>query len=173
MRTQSLIISLLAVLVSPSLCLYFKVDYGSEKCFYETVPAMALISANYELINQEARDCSIVISGPDEKPVVTYKLRDGPDEGRVTHVATETANYNVCVQCNSHYWYISQECKISLSLEIADGSDDFGRSSQYDIDGQRTAKKEEIRELSAEIKRFSASVLSIQYPSIHSLLLSH
>lgn len=58
-------------------------------------------------------------------------------------------------------WYLSQMAKIALSLEIADGNDQFGRATQYDLDSDTTAKKDEMRELSEELSRFAASIMNI------------
>lgn len=33
--------------------LYFHVNYGDERCFYENVPEMAMLSMNYDIMSEE------------------------------------------------------------------------------------------------------------------------
>lgn len=141
--------------------LYFHVNYGDERCFYENVPEMAMLSMNYDIMSEEGRSCMLVVSDQSKKTLQTTNLKELPSKGRVTYVVKEDGVYNVCVQCPGQMWYLSQMAKIALSLEIADGNDQFGRATQYDLDSDTTAKKDEMRELSEELSRFAASIMNI------------
>ncbi|ORM40294.1 Transmembrane emp24 domain-containing protein eca [Babesia sp. Xinjiang] len=141
---------------------YFNIDYNDQRCFYETLPQMALLSINYELLNQEARSCVVRISDDQRKVLQNTNLKDVPTRGRVTYVAKEEGPYNVCIDCPGQLWYTAQMAKISLSIEIADGNDKYGRHAQYDVDKDTTAKKEEMKNLSEEVSKFAANIMNIK-----------
>ncbi|GBE62313.1 hypothetical protein BOVATA_038060 [Babesia ovata] len=153
---------------------YFQIDYNDERCFYESVPYMAMLSVNYDLLNPEARSCIVRISDEERKVLQSTNLKDMPAKGnehtspahsgigRVTYVAKVEGTYHVCIECPGQMWYVSHMAKIGLSTEIADGNDKYGRHMQYDVDKETTAKKDEIKELSEDLSKFAANIMNIK-----------
>ncbi|AFZ79985.1 hypothetical protein BEWA_028340 [Theileria equi strain WA] len=141
--------------------LYFNVFYGTERCFFETVPENALLSVSYDLITEEGKDCVIQILDDQKKLLLTHDLSQKNDKKRVSYVSNKTSVYTVCVQCPTHLWYLSQICKISLSIEIANGSN-LGNTPQYEPDVESAAKREEIDKLTDDLSHFVASVMAIE-----------
>ncbi|GFE53913.1 transmembrane protein [Babesia ovis] len=142
--------------------LYFNIDYNDKRCFYETLPEKALLSINYELLNQEARGCFVRITDEHTKLLQNTHLKDLPSRGRVTYVGDHEGTYNVCIDCPGQVWYTAQMAKIAVSIEIADGNDKYGRHTQYDVDRDTTAKKEEVRSLSDAVSKFAANIMNIK-----------
>ncbi|KAK1441886.1 hypothetical protein BgAZ_502180 [Babesia gibsoni] len=155
----------LAILASANIvatyAFYFQVNNGDERCFYENLPEKAMLSINYEILNDEARTCLVEVSDASKKTLQSTNLKDLPSHGRLTQVVRDEGIYNVCVQCPGQMWYLSQMAKLSLSLEIADGNDHYGRNTPYELDRENAAKKNEIKELSEELSRFAASIMNI------------
>ncbi|CDR97617.1 hypothetical protein, conserved [Babesia bigemina] len=141
---------------------YFQIDYNDERCFYESVPYMAMLSVNYDLLNPEARSCVVRITDDERKVLQSTNLKELPAKGRVTYVAQVEGTYHVCIECPGQMWYVSHMAKIGLSTEIADGSDKYGRHTQYDVDKETTAKKDEIKVLSEDLSKFAANIMNIK-----------
>ncbi|EDO07065.1 emp24/gp25L/p24 family/GOLD protein [Babesia bovis T2Bo] len=141
---------------------FFNIEYNDRRCFYENVPQMAMISVNYEMLNQEARACVVRISDEEKKVLQNTNLKEATTRGRVTYVAKNEGTYYICIDCPGQLWYTAQMAKIALSIEIADGNDIYGRNTQYDVDRETTAKKDEMKNLSEEMRKFSINIINIK-----------
>ncbi|GIX65590.1 transmembrane emp24 domain-containing protein, putative [Babesia caballi] len=141
---------------------YFQIDYGFQRCFYETAPKQAMLSINYELVNQEARLCIVRVSDERKNVLQSTNLNDLPARGRIAFVAKEEGTYNVCVDCQGQSWYLAVTAKLALSIEIADGSDKYGRYTHYEVDADTAAKKDEIANLTEDLGKFAGKIMNIQ-----------
>ncbi|EAN33743.1 emp24/gp25L/p24 family/GOLD family protein [Theileria parva strain Muguga] len=155
-----------------SLSLYFLVPQNGERCFFENVPEKALLSVSYDLISEEGKDCVLSISDNERRVLKNMKLDQDQAHSmlyscllhcleRLSFVSPSTGNYNICVHCPGRLWYMSQMCKISLNFEIADVSSG-GDSSQYDVNYETTAKKQQVESLTSHLHHFIASANVIQ-----------
>ncbi|UKJ87942.2 hypothetical protein MACJ_000384 [Theileria orientalis] len=142
--------------------LFFLVQQGGERCFFEHVPEKALLSVSYELISDEGKDCVLSISDNQRKVLKNLRLDENLAHKRLSFVSNRTDDYTICVHCPGRAWYMNQSCKISLNFEIADLGADPVDSLQYDVNYETTAKKKQVEDLTSHLNHFIASANVIQ-----------